>query len=101
MPTWTDDPIVPGSTRVKAIHINELRSAINTLRSQAGMSTYPWTDRTPNGDLPASTRIKAIHFNEFRLAIHDLWLRKQMRPIPNWSYYGAPRCQDRIWLEIC
>jgi hypothetical protein len=30
--TFTDDPLVPGVTRVDALHMIELRTAINVLR---------------------------------------------------------------------
>ncbi|MGZ4778471.1 MAG: BACON domain-containing protein [Thermoanaerobaculia bacterium] len=35
---FTDDPIVPGVTRVKATHINEIQGAINAMRRLAGAS---------------------------------------------------------------
>ena len=41
---FTDDPLQPGVTVVKAIHITELRSAIATKRQKAGLSSPAWTD---------------------------------------------------------
>ena len=40
---FTDDPLVQFSTAVKALHILNLRSAIATLRSVAGLSAPTWT----------------------------------------------------------
>ena len=39
---FTDDPLVAGVTVVKAVHINELRTAINTKRGAAGLAPAAW-----------------------------------------------------------
>lgn len=61
---FTDDPLVPGVTVVKAIHLTELRTAVNAVRAAAGLAAYAWTDSSPTG-----VPIKAIHINELRTAI--------------------------------
>src|SRR5439155_26872357 len=43
-PTFTDDPLVAGVSVVKALHITELRDAINELRTRAGLSTASWAE---------------------------------------------------------
>ena len=41
---FTDDPLTAGTTVVKAVHLNELRAAIDNLRGRYGLAAYPWTD---------------------------------------------------------
>ncbi|HYJ86650.1 MAG TPA: hypothetical protein VEW46_11380 [Pyrinomonadaceae bacterium] len=41
-----DDPTGVTVTVVKAVHINELRSAVNAMRSLAGLSAATWTNGT-------------------------------------------------------
>ena len=41
---FTDDPIVPGETPIKAVHFAELRSNIDALRAAAGLGRFAWTD---------------------------------------------------------
>jgi hypothetical protein len=64
--TFTDDPLVAGTTTVKAAHITELRTYVNTLRSRYGLSTFSYTDPTITA---AATAIKAVHVTELRAAL--------------------------------
>lgn len=65
-PAFTDDPITAGSTRVKAVHITELRAAIDALRVRNGLATYGWTD----GSLSTgATALKSVHIAEMRTAL--------------------------------
>jgi hypothetical protein len=48
---------------VKAVHISELRSAIDAARTALGLSNASYTDSTLT---PGSTIIKAVHVNELR-----------------------------------
>ena len=41
-PAWTDDPIIAGTTRIKAAHINELRQALETVCAYYGMAAPSW-----------------------------------------------------------
>ncbi|MDQ5845396.1 MAG: hypothetical protein M3539_08890, partial [Acidobacteriota bacterium] len=41
-PTFTNDPLVAGATEVKALHITELRTAINQVRAGVGLAAYSW-----------------------------------------------------------
>ena len=61
---FTDDPLQPATTQIKAVHLTELRQAVNALRVAAGLPTVSWTD--PN---PAGVTVKAIHVIELRNAI--------------------------------
>src|SRR5216684_1621899 len=50
-PTFTPpNPLVAGVTEVKALHISELRAAINDLRSHLSMSAFPWQTAAGPGD---------------------------------------------------
>jgi hypothetical protein len=89
-PPWADDPVSP-NTPIRAVHINELRSTVNTLRGAAGLISFLWTDRTASGDLPTSAPIRAVHFTDLYGAIQDLWLRKRMGKLPNGTVGQAPR----------
>ena len=62
--TFTDDPLVPGTTLIKAIHINELRTAANALRASAGLAPATFTDA-----IVAGTIIRKVHVEELRSAI--------------------------------
>jgi RHS repeat-associated protein len=41
-PTFTDDPLQTNATQIKALHITELRTAINSLRQQRGLAAHAW-----------------------------------------------------------
>lgn len=61
---FTDDPIVIGSTVVKAVHITELRTAVNAMRAAAGLGAATFTDTNVSG-----LAIKAVHVSELRTAL--------------------------------
>jgi RHS repeat-associated protein len=67
-PTFTDDPLVAGVTPIKALHITELRDAINQLRSRAGLQAATWTDNPLTGGV---TGIKAAHVTELRARLNE------------------------------
>lgn len=67
---WTDDPLT-SQVRIKPIHINELRAAINLKRQECRLSTVTWRSPAPAAGVP----IRAGHLNEIRVAISSLtWL---------------------------
>ncbi|MGZ8844874.1 MAG: hypothetical protein ACXW3C_00250, partial [Pyrinomonadaceae bacterium] len=54
-PTFTDpNLVITGGIGIKALHITELRAAINNLRVRLGMSAYTWTKPTATGGVVAS-----------------------------------------------
>jgi hypothetical protein len=75
--TFSDDPIVRGATVVKAAHVTELRQAVDTLRSRAGLSSYPWTDSTL---ATGATPVKASHVLDLRLALRDVYEAASVTP---------------------
>jgi hypothetical protein len=58
---FTDDPLVAGSTVIKAVHLAELRTAVNAVRALAGMGAASFTDPATPGVV-----VKAVHINELR-----------------------------------
>ena len=62
---FTNDPIVPGSTLIKAALILELRTAVNIVRAAAGLPPATFTDPS----LTAGMLIKAVHVSELRSSL--------------------------------
>jgi hypothetical protein len=63
--TFTDDPLISGVTRVKAIHITELRARIDVLRVARQLPTFAWSDPA----LGPGLTIGALHVHELRTAL--------------------------------
>lgn len=59
---FSDDPLSAGI--IKAAHLSELRTAVNRVRSLAGLATLPFT-----GAASAGTAIRSIHVTELRSAL--------------------------------
>jgi hypothetical protein len=67
-PVFTNDPLVAGVTEVKAIHLTELRAAVNQARARAGLAAATWTDANLQ---PSVTLIKAVHIQELRARLDE------------------------------
>ena len=65
--TFTDDPVTKGMTRIKAIHMNELRTQINTLCVLYGVTAPVWSETIVAGT--TSIRGFANHIAEMRKAV--------------------------------
>ena len=63
---FTDHPLVPGETPVRAIHFSELRSRIDALRTRAGLAAYGWTDPVLTARV---TPVRLVHLTELRSAL--------------------------------
>ena len=61
---WTDDPLRPGVTVVKAFHVTELRTRINTLRIACGLVAFAFTNASLGG-----VAVQAVHITEMRMAL--------------------------------
>ncbi len=59
--TFTDNPLTAGTTVVKAVHVTELRQAVNAVRAAANLSAATWTDSSLT-----NVTIKAVHIQELR-----------------------------------
>ena len=64
-PTFTDDPLTAG-TEVKAIHVTQLRDAINLLRQRASLAPVTWAEAVSN-----AVFIKATHITEMRTRLGE------------------------------
>jgi len=62
---FTDDPVIPGSM-VKAIHVTELRAAVNAVRAAAGLAPTTFADPSLAGAL-----IKASHLVALRTSLDE------------------------------
>jgi len=70
--SFTDNPLVARTTVVKAVHITELRTAVNGARARNGLAAATWTDPTLTARL---TPIKAIHITELRAALNAVYTK--------------------------
>jgi len=68
--TFTDDPLVAQRTPIQAVHIMELRAAIDGIRLGLGLTTFDWTDPTLS---PGSTSVKVVHLTELRTALNQAY----------------------------
>jgi hypothetical protein len=64
--SFTDDPVAAQITVVKAIHLHELRAAINAVRALQGLAAFAWTDAIIT---PGVTPVRAAHLTELRSAL--------------------------------
>ena len=79
--SFTDDPLQPGVTAVKAIHFTELRTRIDALRSAAGLPRFSWTDPVLRTGV---TRVRRVHLLELRSALAEAY-RATGRSTPRWT----------------
>ena len=63
---FTDDPLRPGVTPVRAIHFTELRARIDSLREAAGLGRFRWTDPALRA---GATPVRLVHLLELREAL--------------------------------
>lgn len=75
---FTDDPLEPGYSIIKAVHLTELRTAVNAARAAAGMPPASFTD-----DLTAATWIQTVHIAELRASLDAA---RSARGLPAISY---------------
>lgn len=61
---FTDDALSAG-TLAKSAHVTELRTAVNAMRTAAGLGAFTFTDPSLSG-----LAIKAVHFHELRTAVN-------------------------------
>ena len=83
---FTDDPLHPGVTRVKAIHFLELRERIDLLRQDAGVPRYGWTDPS----LTSGVTVRRAHLAELRSALADVYAAAG-RPSPAYTDPALPQ----------
>ena len=64
---FTDPVLVAGSTIAKAVHITELRTAVNAVRTLAGLGAGTYTNATLT---PGATAIRAVDVVDLRTALN-------------------------------
>lgn len=69
--TYTDNPVVAGTTRIKAAHINELRSRVEALCALYGVTAPTWAESIIAG----TTSVKGFpsHITELRTALEAIY----------------------------
>jgi hypothetical protein len=67
---FTDDPLKAQITIVKAVHVTELRAAIDNARVSRGLLRFGWTDATITAGV---TVVKTLHMLELRAALDELY----------------------------
>ena len=78
---FTDDPLQPGVTPVRAVHFTELRTRIDALRSGAGLLRFSWTDPVLRAGV---TRARRVHLLELRSALAEAYVAAG-RVAPRWT----------------
>ena len=78
---FTDDPIRPGVTPVRAVHFTELRTRIDLLRLDAGLARFGWTDPVLRAGV---TPVRLVHVAELREALAAAYAAAG-RPAPRWT----------------
>ena len=75
---WTDHPIRPGVTSIKAVHFDELRARVAALRAREGLPPVRWTDPVLT---PGATTVRRVHLAELRAALGGVYdTREQLQP---------------------
>ncbi len=79
MVVMADDPLTPQVTPARAVHITDLRKAVNAVRTLTGLPAASWTDSNISG-LP----IKAVHTQELRLKLAESLTVLDLQ-VPTWT----------------
>jgi hypothetical protein len=80
-PVFTDNPLLPRTTLVKAVHVTELRQAIDALRARYALSAFPWADAMLT---PRASVVRAAHVVELRDALNGVYAAARRTP-PSYS----------------
>ena len=74
---FADSTLTAGSTRVRLVHLTELRTVVNGLRSTVDLSPIAWNEGAP-------TIIRASQWQELRSGIEQI-LTVIGKPVPSWT----------------
>ena len=83
--SFTDDPLRPGVTPVRAVHFRELRTRIDALRRNAGLAPFSWTDPVLTAGV---TPVRHVHLEELRAALDEAYAAAGRMP-PRWTDAAA------------
>jgi uncharacterized repeat protein (TIGR01451 family) len=73
---FTDDPIIAGSTFIRAVHLTELRTAVNAVRAAAGLPPATFSDASLTAGMA-----RAVHVTELRSALDSARVVLALPPI--------------------
>lgn len=77
--SYTDPSLTPSISKIRVIHINELRSNIATLRSNVNLAAFSFTDPTLT---PGAAAVRAVHISELRSALEAVYTAcRQTAPV--------------------
>jgi hypothetical protein len=82
---FVDDPLVPQVTKVRAVHLTQLRTAVAAVRALTTSTTPVFTDATP-------ALVRRVHIEELRTML------KQARAalaLPLWTFTDDPFAADQ------
>ena len=96
---FTYATLTPGETGVRAIHVNELRQLVNTVRAVCELPHAHWTDPVITGETP----VKAVHLTELRAALTEAYGACSLSP-PTYTdptiVPGATPVRAVHWTEL-
>lgn len=75
---FTDDPAQATVTSIKAIHVTELRQAVNVVRFAANLGAFPFTDP----GLAPGDGMKALHIQQLRTSLSEARSQLGLSAIP-------------------
>ena len=73
---FTDDPLVTGTTAVKALHVTELQTLVSAQRAALSLPAFPFASSVAAGSI-----IRAAHVLELRAALDELRSAAGLPPI--------------------
>lgn len=77
--TFTNDPVLtPGVSSIRAVHLTELRTRIDALRSRFSVPPVNWTTPSP----AAGMEVRAVHLTELRTALAEVYEALELSPPP-------------------
>ena len=71
------DPLVARSTIIKAVHLTELRLAIDRAQARRSLPPFAWTDPAT---VPRVTAVRALHVTQMRTALIEAYQAGQRTP---------------------
>jgi hypothetical protein len=77
---FTDEPLLGSSTVIRAVHITELRTRIDSLRRRFGLDGFTWMS------VQGGTTVAAQHITDLRNAIAQAYAAAAETPqLPDWT----------------
>jgi hypothetical protein len=80
-PIFSDSTLTSFAMVIRAVHITELRRAIDTLRVRQGLGAFGWVD---SGMISGAVIIRRTHLVELRTALTAVFAARGL-PAPAWS----------------